>query len=44
MQLAGDKKIDYAASKLGISEHENKPPDFLTGGIVFNISKKIPGR
>jgi hypothetical protein len=40
----GIKKIDREASQLGITEHENKPPDFLTRGKIFNISKKIPGR
>jgi hypothetical protein len=41
MQLAGDKKkIDQ---ELGIYEHENKPPDFLTGRIIFNILKKNLG-
>jgi hypothetical protein len=45
MQLAGDKKnFDEEASQLGISEHKNKPPDFLTGRIIFNISKKISDR
>jgi hypothetical protein len=44
MQLAGDKRIEPEASQVGISEHQNKPSDFLTGGIIFHISKNIPGR
>jgi hypothetical protein len=47
VQLEGDKKIVQEVSQLGISEHENIPPDFLnsgkflTGRITFNIQTRF---